>query len=488
MLDAHLRGGCSPARSAALAVICARCSHANNGSGGDQSKRYRLCVATDEADEHSATQRSPGRFDHEDRSALGILGGSHAAEHFYAAGIALTYPFVIAQFHISVVVLGVVAGIASVLTGVLQLLAGLFRRFSTRLLLGLQDVGVALFSLLGAVAPGFALFGGARIGSSLVYWPQHPVGSAYLTDRFPRRRGLVLSWHTTAGSIGTVIAPLTVAAIIAATSWRVALVVLAVPLLVAAVVVGTRLPRDSSQLRRRGTTHPPKADQTGPPLPSSTGTEGAEPRNVVTTRSLLTQRRVLALLLAGLLSAAGSGLGVLTTYVPLYLRSSLHLSTLTVGAEDTVLVAAGVVGPLLAGWLSDRLERRLVLTVSYLVGAAAFLVYGSVGANLVGLTISGVVVGVFAYATSPLLQAAFSDVAAGAEARSAFGVFFAVAQGLGGFWITVIGVIISSVGYFGAFVVMAGTYVVSAAILVAVMSAGPHRKGRASAIAVERPR
>ncbi|MGH9073749.1 MAG: MFS transporter, partial [Acidimicrobiales bacterium] len=179
-----------------------------------------------------------------ERRAIGLMTASHAVQHFYSAGLAVTYPFVVADFHVSYATLGIVLTVAGVLGGVLQGAAGLVRKVSARLLLGGQNVALGLLSLLAALAPGFAAFGAARCSSSLFYWPQHPVGSAYLSERFPERRGIVLSWHTTGGSIGTVAIPLVASAIIAVASWRWALVVLAVPMLLGGVVVGSRLPAE----------------------------------------------------------------------------------------------------------------------------------------------------------------------------------------------------------------------------------------------------
>ena len=56
--------------------------------------------------------------------------------------------------------------------------------------------------------------------------PQHPVGSAYLSDRFPHRRAAALSWHTAGGSLGTVAVPVLMSVAIAAAGWRWALVAL----------------------------------------------------------------------------------------------------------------------------------------------------------------------------------------------------------------------------------------------------------------------
>ncbi|MBO0894462.1 MAG: hypothetical protein J2O39_08800, partial [Acidimicrobiales bacterium] len=68
---------------------------------------------------------------------------SHAVQHVYVAGIALTYPFVVTQFHISYAALGVVLTVAGVVGGVLQGAAGLIRRASARALLAAQNVLLA---------------------------------------------------------------------------------------------------------------------------------------------------------------------------------------------------------------------------------------------------------------------------------------------------------------------------------------------------------
>lgn len=110
--------------------------------------------------------RQPG-----DRRALLVMSTAHGIQHFYVAGLAVTYPFVVAQFHISYARLGVVLTVAGVLGGVLQAAAGLIQRASTRLVLGLQNAGMAAASLLGAASPGFAAFAGARVFGAAVSWP-----------------------------------------------------------------------------------------------------------------------------------------------------------------------------------------------------------------------------------------------------------------------------------------------------------------------------
>jgi MFS family permease len=405
-----------------------------------------------------------------DRATVGLLTGSHAVQHFYSAGLAVTYPFVVAHFHVSYATLGLVLTVAGVLSGVLQGTAGLVRRASARLLLGGQNLVLGLLSLAGAVAPGFAAFGAARCSAALAMWPQHPVGSAYLSERFPERRGIVLSWHTTGGSIGTVVVPILASAVIAAWGWRWALVVLAVPMAVGGVLVGTRLPAEPHRLGGEG-----RSRQVG--VGGAGGGEtalhldgpGEAPRPVTAPLwPMIRRRRVVAILATGTVAAAGRGLGVLTAYVPAYLRSGVHLGTLLVGAVFTVVVAGSVIGPVVAGHLSDRVGRRPMLLLSYLGGAVALVAFGFSGPSLAALVVSGLLVGMLAYAESPLLQSLFSDALEGADARGAFGLYFAISYGVGSLWLVIMGAIIDRAGFTWAFVAMAASFVVAAGIVAGV--------------------
>jgi MFS family permease len=396
----------------------------------------------------AATAREPLLRGPRDRRALTVMSVAHGIQHFYVGGLAVSYPFVVAQFHVSYAALGVVLTIAGLLGGLLQGSAGLLRRASARAILTAQDTGIAVASLLAAFAPGFGVFAAARVLGNVVSWPQHPVGSAYLSDRFPHRRATVLSWHTAGGSIGTVIVPLFLSAVIAAAGWRTGLVVLGATLLAGAIILRVALPTER------------RPDHAGDdPVPAS------EPS--VSLRQVLLGKRVVALLIASTIAAGGRGLGVLTTYIPAYLRSGLHLPTLTVGALFTAVVAASVAGPVLGGMLADRFGRVRTLVITYLGGAAALLAFGYVGSNIGMLAVLGVCVGVLAYTESPLLQAVFSDLTRHGSARSAFGAFFAVSFGLGSLWTAAIGWIITAAGFGVAFAVMAGSFVAAAAVILA---------------------
>jgi predicted MFS family arabinose efflux permease len=379
----------------------------------------------------------------QDRRALVVMTIAHGIQHFYVAGLAVTYPFVVAQFHISYAVLGLWLSAAGLLGGLLQAAAGLLRRASARAVLTAQDLAMGATALLGAAAPGFGAFGSARILGAAVSWPQHPVGSAYLSDRFPQRRATALSWHTAGGSLGTVAVPVLMSAAIATAGWRWALVALGVALGAGGLLVRAALP----------------------PERTGAGQARERPAERAGLWQLLHRRQVAAVLAAGTIAAGGRGLGTLSTYIPAYLRSGLHLSTLTVGTLFTLIMAASIAGPVAGGLLADRFGRARTLTVTYIAAAIAVAAFGFAGRSLWVLALLGVCVGVLAYAESPLLQAVFADLAGDGAARTAFGAFFAISYGVGSLWVAVIGWIIAAAGFPAAFAAMAASFAAAAVII-----------------------
>ncbi|MGH8987569.1 MAG: MFS transporter, partial [Acidimicrobiales bacterium] len=352
------------------------------------------------------------------------------------------YPFVISGLHVSYGALGLVLGISGIAGGLLQGLAGMAGRYSARFLLCAQNIGLAISSLVGGLAPGFFVFGAARFVGSVVSWPQHPIGSAALTKRFPKRRAYALSWHVAGGSIGTAVIPLVVSALIAAYGWRVGVEFLAIPLAIGGILVGWRL-RD----------------------PVRTAEPTVRRDHMKAVRSLLRSREATGAIIAGTIAAGGRGLGTLSVFVPAYLKSGLHLHVLTVGSLFTVLLLGSIAGPVIAGWVADRAGRRRILVVTYLVGAVAIASFVLVGRSVIALGVVGALMGLFAFSESPLLQAVFSEGLDETDHQGAFGYYFAISYGFGSVWTIALGEIIDTLGFHWAFYVMAASFVAASVVV-----------------------
>jgi len=407
-----------------------------------------------------------------------VVGWSHAGQHAYVAGLGVAIPFVVAAFHSDYAVVGALLSVSAIAGSALQSLALVVRRISARALLTMQNVGSAVGAAISAVAPGIGLFMGGRFLQAIAGWPQHPIGSSYLSNRYPERKGTILSWHVTAGNVGTLVAPLAVGAVIASGGWQWGFGLLSILLATTALGVGLFLPASWKPLPARlarpvgtgtGTTFPASQDRAPRAAPfarvdqeTATSDQPSFKRQVV---NLVRQRPVLALLVAGTIAAGGQGIGILGVYVPAYLHTSLHFSALKLSILLTVVYVGAVVGPVLMGTIADHVGHRIVLLANYALGAVALVGFYAVGKGVWGLAAIGLGMGIFSYSELSLRQTLFSDYLSGGLARAGFGIFFTVSQSIGAIWVAIIGLIITEVSFGAAFFVMAATFLVAGAIV-----------------------
>jgi MFS family permease len=174
-----------------------------------------------------------------------------------------------------------------------------------------------------------------------------------------------------------------------------------------------------------------------------------------------------------LIAAGGRGLDLVAPFMLLYLRGPLGIDEGTTTMLYALLLVGAVVGPLLAGWLSDRLGRRRTLVSYYLLSAVGIVAFLAAGANLWLLAPLLLPFGAAVFSESPVLQAYLADRAQGPMRDVAFSVYFTFAFGIGAFWAFVIGSVVAEWGYPAAFGVMACSYLAAAILLVAVRDQPP---------------
>ena len=380
---------------------------------------------------------------------LGLLALGHAVIHAQSALMALIYPIVIVQFGLVERDIGLFIAITTVVGGSMQLLYGFLIRYVARptLLAGGQllfGAGLVLGGLAQSVAQLLGSVSLARIGAS----PQHPVGNALLSDAFPpERRGFAISAHISGGNVGTILVPFVGGALLATFSWQLTLALFGIP----ALLVGTLI---ALRVREDGSAYQASARQSGSVWEQ--------------LRSVLGRSDLRLLLGAAMVAAGGRGLDILAPFMLLYLRGPLHIDEGTTRWLYALLLVGAVVGPLLAGWLSDRLGRRRTLVGYYLLSAAGIMLFLAAGANLLLLAPLLLPFGTAVFSESPVLQAYLADRATGPSRDVAFSVYFTCAFGIGALWAFIIGSIVSGPGYPVAFGVMAASYLVAALLLLAI--------------------
>jgi MFS family permease len=261
----------------------------------------------------------------------------------------------------------------------------------------------------------------ARIGTS----PQHPVGNGLLAEQYPaERRGFAISAHIAGGNVGTVVVAVVGAPLLALMGWRgvsVAFGVAAILVALAILVLVREHGTDRAAARAGGS-------------------------SLDAIRRVLADRDLRWLFLTSVLGGGGRGLGVVNLFALIYMTRVIGLDDATSGLMYGALIVFSVPMPLLAGWLSDRFGRKPLIILAYLGGAIGFGVFIFAGSSLAWLWAGIVIMGLFAFAESPQLQALLADIAPPATRDASYALYFTLAFGVGSLWTALYGTVIELLG------------------------------------------
>lgn len=380
---------------------------------------------------------------------LALLSIAHAAIHAQSALMPLVYALVITEYGLDAADIGTFIAITTAVGGSMQLAYGFLTRYVARpaLLAGGQllfGAGLLIGGLSQSVAQLLGAISLARVGAS----PQHPVGNALLSDLYPaERRGFAISAHISGGNIGTVLVPFVGGALLLSVGWQATLALFGIPALIIGVLLIVFVREDHAAYRQR-------ARESG-----SLRSHLAE---------VLHRGDLRLILAASMVAAGGRGLDIVAPFMVLYLAGPLGFDETTVGLLYALLLVGAVLGPILAGVISDRIGRRRTLVGYYLLSAIGILSFMAAGANLLILVPLLLPFGTAVFSESPVLQAYLADRATGPMRDMAFAVYFTFAFGIGALWALIIGQVAGNVGYPAAFTVMAASYVGAALLLLAI--------------------
>jgi MFS family permease len=385
---------------------------------------------------------------------LGLLALSHSLIHMQSALMPLVYIAVIDQFGLDEAAIGLFIGVTTAIAGAMQLSYGFLTRYIARpVLIGVGQLVFGISLMLAGFASSIgqllAAISGARIGAS----PQHPVGNGILSDAFPpERRGFAISTHIAGGNVGTILVPFIGGALLATVGWNATLFLFGIPPLVVGALVLWYVREDTKAYRRQARAAGSWAGQ---------------------VRAVLGRSDLMKILAAALVSAGGRGLDIAAPFLLLYFRAELGIDDSTVLWLYALLLVGAVVGPVLAGILSDRYGRRRTLIWYYALSSVGILSVVLAGGNLLLLAPLLLPFGTAVFSEGPILQAFLADRAVGSIRDVAFSIYFTAAFGIGALWALVIGAIVAGPGYVPAFVVMAISYVAGAVLISSVRDRPP---------------
>ena len=343
---------------------------------------------------------------------LWLITVGHGLTHWYPATFYLLLPLIGAELGLSYSQIGLImtcqyiaSAVANVPGGVLVDTVG---RKGLLMAISLFWVGFPYLLISFTHSYSMLLVCVALVGFGNSLW--HPTAIPTLGQRYPDRKGLVLSLHGMGGNVGDAIAPIVIGAALAVFSWRQVVVMNVAPGLVVAALMLLFLGSIRLGARRSAVERQSLADYA---------------RGL---RELLHNRGLVML-------SAGSAFRTMTqsallTFLPVYLAHDMGYSPALVGACLFLLQAAGFAAAPVAGHFSDRMGRKHILVGSMLASGAVLALMAFAGGSplFIGLV---AVLGFFLYATRPVIQAWLLETTPKNMGGSSIGVLFG-AQAVGG--------------------------------------------------------
>ncbi|WP_299377509.1 MFS transporter, partial [uncultured Kiloniella sp.] len=343
-----------------------------------------------------------------------LVGLGHGATHWVIATFYFLLPFMAQDLGLSYVEAGVFASVFSLASFGANVFSGPLVDITGRRVLwqvvSLLVGAVALYAMGAVSLYPLLVLAMIFIGMSNNLW--HPAAISYLSLRYPDRRGYVLSIHALGANLGDAVAPVIMAPVLAALSWRATMEAsIVVPLVVAVLLfffvervgkasggiigkpetqVGSHKQSSISETKQGQTKqeeylasvnsapqndehalkeHVPTSspdknrDKNRPAIDHSkldrdhSQSERMKGRDYLAgVGALLKNRAVMVLCcMSGFRNMAQTGLLV---FLPLYLANDLKLSPFELALTLFAFQAAGLIAAPVAGIWSDRIGRR----------------------------------------------------------------------------------------------------------------------------------
>jgi FSR family fosmidomycin resistance protein-like MFS transporter len=343
---------------------------------------------------------------------LWLITTGHALTHWYPATFYLLLPLIGNELGLSYSQIGLIitcqylaAAIANIPGGVLVDTIG-----RKGLLMAVSLFWVGFPYLLIGFSHGYLMLLAcvALVGFGNSLW--HPTAIPTLGQRYPERKGLVLSLHGMGGNVGDAIAPVVIGAALGVFTWREVVIMNVVPGLVVALLVFVFL---------------------GTLTLGAKQPRGAESQSLADYAKGLRQlfrNRSLVLLSTGSTFRTMTQAALLT-FLPVYLAHAMGYAPAVVGACLFALQAAGFAAAPVAGHLSDRMGRKSIM-VSSMATSAVVLIFMALAGGTVLFVALVAVLGFFLYAIRPVIQAWMLEMTPKNMGGSSIGILFG-AQALG---------------------------------------------------------
>ena len=393
-------------------------------------------------------------MDRSDRAIAGFTGLSHGTFHGFELSIPLFVPIWIAEFGVSSTVIGIVVGAGYAIIGLGSPIAGVLAdRYGSKRLVLASIAGMAVS--FAAVSRAGSIY---SIALALIVWGAagsiyHPAGLS-LISRNADRRGTVLAIHGAGGNLGTVLVPLIAIGLLTTVEWRLAIVFLTLPAVIAFLIGAVLRVTDAG--RTSGN--------------SSRSLGAAFAAVVPDARQLLVGGFAIVLAIQMVYGMYYRGIFTflpdVLADIPLFEPVSIGDRTVETGQlAYSGLLLVGVFGQYAGGCASDRFdpERMLFATAVVLVGSTLLFVPAS-RFGIWSLLAVCALLGLFIYAFAPIAQSLVAEYAPDVAHGLSFGLVYFGTFGVGAIGAAIAGAVLEIGGTAALFATLAGLAAVVTAI------------------------
>ena len=362
--------------------------------------------------------------------------------------LGVIYPLMMKELGMSYIAIASLAAVYNTLGSVFQAAYGFVVPYVRRgVILGVGNCVLGLSVAAAGFASNFNHFFTARLIGGIGSSPQHPVGSSMLASHFGAARGRTLAFHSTAGQIGSLLAPLLAAVMVTYIGWR------SVFWLVGsfATIIGiicfvfrdTLRSASSEQQKSRLT-----------------------PVGWDAYKACFKDKNILLVSLVFMAGAAGRGQDINEVYIIPHFVHDFNIS-ITYGAFLFTFIQVGsLIGPFVWGWISDRFDRKLVIQASLLMSALCTLWLAWQQHISTGLFVNLVIYGAAVTSRQTLTQALLADLVGEELFDAAFSLYYFIGFVSIPFWTLITGGVMTHYGFGPAFTVISTSYLLAMSLLV----------------------
>ncbi len=397
-----------------------------------------------------------------------VITIGHALTHWYPATFYVLAPVIGAELGLSYTQIASVITAQAIASALSNVPGGIIvdsvGRKGLLMALSLAWIGIPYVLMATTHAYWMLLACAVLIGIGNTIW--HPTAIPTLANRFPERKGLVVSIHGMGGNVGDAVAPfvagmllngVVIAGVInlPGVTWRQVMIFNVIPGFFMAVAILWYLGKMTLSGKGKG------------------GDRNLSLGEVMKGFGGLLRNKTLMMLSV---SSAFRSMtqSSLLVFIPLYLLNVMGYSKLTMGAAMMALQLAGFIAGPIAGSMSDKVGRRNIMMTSMAMTCVVILMMIFAGGTPLFVFFVALL-GFFLFAIRAVLQAWTLDATPKGMGGTAIGVLFgiqAVGQSIGPL---ICGVIADHYGLLTTFYFMAFTIVIANLFVFAVPKEEPVR-------------